>query len=261
MGTDLKDQVVVITGGGGAIGSAMAQRFAQAGARVVLADVNADSMRAVAADLAGEGAEVLQVMTDVSSLQSVEAMVAQTVSRFGRLDILVNNAGINGGPGDRKPIQEYDDSLWHKIIAIDLTGVYLCSKHAAKVMIDQGGGKIINISSIVGLTPLRLQCAFAAAKAGVINLTRAMALELAPHQIRVNCIAPGSILFEGTRNLFYANPRTAEAMLAHIPLGQPGEPMDIAGMACFLASGDAKYMTGSVVTIDGGWTVGYTRDF
>ena len=137
-----------------------------------------------------------------------------------------------------------------------------CSKPAIQQMVKQGeGGNIINIGSIVGVTPLRLQCAFTAAKAGVFNLTKAMALELAPLNIRVNGIAPGSIMFEGTRKLFYADPVKAEAMMSHIPQNRPGEPKDIAGMACFLASDDSSYMTGTINVVDGGWICGYTRDF
>jgi len=150
--------------------------------------------------------------------------------------------------------------LWDRIVSIDLNGVYYCSKAAAKQMIAQGdGGSIINIGSIVGQTPLRLQCAFTAAKAGVFNLTKTMALELAPEKIRVNGIAPGSIMFEGTRKLFYADPVKAEGIMSHIPMHCPGEPEDIAGMTCFLISEDSKYMTGSIVTIDGGWICGYNR--
>ena len=140
--------------------------------------------------------------------------------------------------------------------------MYYCSKPAILQMERQGwGGSIINIGSIVGLAPLRLQCAFTAAKAGVFNLTKAMALELAPLKIRVNAIAPGSIMFEGTRKLFYADAVKAEAMMSHIPMHRPGNPEDIAGMACFLASEDSAYMTGTVNVVDGGWICGYTRDF
>ena len=209
-----------------------------------------------------EGGEAASVICDVSSKESAENMIRQVVDLYGRVDCLVNNAGINGGPDQRKPIHEYDDELWHKIIDVDLNGVYYCSKPAIRQMEAQGqGGSIINIGSIVGLTPLRLQCAFTAAKAAVFNLSKAMALELAPLNIRVNAIAPGSIMFEGTRKLFYADTVRAEAMLSHIPQHRAGDPADIAAMTCFLASEDAGYMTGSVVTIDGGWTCGYTRDF
>lgn len=262
MKVDLLGKVVIITGGGGAIGGAMARQFCENGAKVVVAGRTAATLDAVVDEITSLGGEICAIVTDVSKKESAVHMVEETVRRFGRLDILVNNAGINGGPQFRKPIQEYDDDLWERIISIDLNGVYYCSKPAILQMIHQGeGGCIINIGSIVGLTPLRLQCAFTAAKAGVFNLTKAMALELAEHNIRVNGIAPGSILFEGTRQLFYSDPIKAEMMTSHIPQRHPGEPDDIASMTCFLASQDAKYMTGSIVTIDGGWICGYTRDF
>lgn len=262
MQVNLNGKVVIVTGGGGAIGSAMCKQFASNGAKVIAAGRTLSTLEKVVNEIRASGGEASAVRADVSDKASAENMIQETVRIYGRLDCLVNNAGINGGPEYRKPIHEYDDDLWNRIINIDLNGVYYCSKPAIKQMIAQGeGGSIINIGSIVGLTPLRLQCAFTAAKAGVFNLTKAMALELAPYEIRVNGIAPGSIMFEGTKALFYADPVKAEAMLSHIPQHRPGEPDDIAGMTCFLASEDAKYMTGSIVTIDGGWICGYTRDF
>ncbi|MGI6162167.1 MAG: SDR family NAD(P)-dependent oxidoreductase [Christensenellales bacterium] len=262
MKVDLKDKVVIVTGGGGAIGGAMCKQFAQNGAKVIVSGRTLSSLEEVVQEIKAEGGNAEAVVADVGDVKSAENMIKQTVEIYGRLDVLVNNAGINGGPEYRKPIHEYDDELWHRIINVDLNGVYYCSKYAIKQMEKQGeGGNIINIGSIVGLTPLRLQCAFTAAKAGVFNLTKAMALELAPLNIRVNGIAPGSIMFEGTKKLFYADPARAEAMLSHIPLNRPGEPDDIASMTCFLASDEAAYMTGSIVTIDGGWICGYTRDF
>jgi len=262
MKVDLNGKVVIVTGGGGAIGSAMCMQLGANGAKVVVAGRTLKTLQATVDAVKAAGGEASAVVCDVSKKESAENLIAETVRIYGRLDCLVNNAGINGGPEFRKPIHEYDDDLWDRIINIDLNGVYYCSKPAIKQMIKQGeGGSIINIGSIVGLTPLRLQCAFTAAKAGVFNLTKAMALELAPEKIRVNGIAPGSIMFEGTKALFYSDPVKAEAMMSHIPLHTPGEPDDIAGMTCFLASEDAKYMTGAVVTVDGGWTCGYTRDF
>ncbi len=259
---DLKGKVVIITGGGGAIGSAMAKQFAGNGAKVVVAGRTAATLNEVVDAIRAEGGECSSVITDVSDQKSAEEMIQKTVELYGRLDCLVNNAGINGGVEDRKPIHEYNDDLWARIINIDLNGVYYCSKPAIKQMQKQGeGGNIINIGSIVGLTPLRLQCAFTAAKAGVFNLTKAMALELAELNIRVNGIAPGSILFEGTKKLFYADPERAKALTSHIPQGKPGEPEDIASMTVFLASEESKYTTGAIITIDGGWICGYTRDF
>ena len=261
MKVDLNGKVVIVTGGGGAIGGAMCKQLAANGAKVIVAGRTMKTLQATVDEVKAAGGEATAVVADVSNPESAENMIAETVRIYGRLDCLVNNAGINGGPEFRKPIHEYDDGLWDRIVSIDLNGVYYCSKHAAKQMIAQGeGGSIINIGSIVGQTPLRLQCAFTAAKAGVFNLTKTMALELAPEKIRVNGIAPGSIMFEGTRKLFYADPVKAEGIMSHIPLHCPGEPEDIAGMTCFLASEDSKYMTGSIVTIDGGWICGYNRD-
>lgn len=262
MKVDLKDKVVIVTGGGGAIGSAMCMAFARNGAIVAVAGRTKKTLDAVVSAIEAEGGQACAVVCDVSSKESAQNMVDEVVARYGRIDCLVNNAGINGGPEQRKPIYEYDDELWHNIISIDLNGVYYCSKPVILQMKKQGtGGSIINIGSITGLTPLRLQCAFTAAKAGVFNLSKAMALELAPLNIRVNAIAPGSIMFEGTRKLFYADAERAEAILSHIPQHRAGDPEEIAGMTCFLASDEASYMTGAVVTIDGGWTCGYTRDF
>ena len=261
MKVDLNGKVAIVTGGGGAIGTAMCLQLADNGAKVVAAGRTLKTLQATVDAIKAAGGEASAVVCDVSNKESVDNLIAETVRIYGRLDVMVNNAGINGGPQYRKPIHQYDDGLWDRIVSIDLNGVYYCSKAASKQMLAQGeGGSIINIGSIVGQTPLRLQCAFTAAKAGVFNLTRTMALELAPHGIRVNGIAPGSIMFEGTRELFYANPETAAAITSHFPIGTPGEPNDIAAATCYLASDDAKFVVGAIMTVDGGWICGYNRD-
>lgn len=261
MNVDLKGKVAIVTGGGGAIGSAMCRQLAANGARVVVAGRTLKTLQATVDGIRAAGGEAVPVTADVSRTDSAENLIRETVRIYGRLDCMINNAGINGGPDDRVRVHEYSDEIWNRIVSIDLNGVYYCSKHAIRQMLAQGeGGSIINVGSIVGLTPLRLQCAFTAAKAGVFNLTKTMALELAPHNIRVNGIAPGSIMFEGTRKLFYADPVKAEGIMSHIPQHQPGEPDDIAAATCFLASDDSRYMTGSIMTIDGGWICGYNRE-
>lgn len=261
MKVNLNGKVVIVTGGGGAIGGAMCRQLAANGAKVIVTGRTLKTLEATVEDIRAAGGEATAVTADVSKKESAENLIKETVRIYGRLDCMINNAGINGGPDDRKRVYEYNDDLWERIVAIDLNGVYYCSKYAIRQMTAQGeGGSIINVGSIVGLTPLRLQCAFAAAKASVFNLTKTMALECAPKGIRVNGIAPGSIMFEGTRKLFYADPVKAEGIMSHIPQHQPGEPDDIASATCFLASDDAKYMTGSVMTIDGGWICGYNRD-
>ena len=258
---DLKERVALVTGAGGAIGSEIARVFAQNGAHIVINDINEQSGGAVASEIEGTGGRALFVQADIADGDQAAAMAEEIRRTFGRLDILVNNAGINVGPDERRPIHEFSDERWRDIIRTDLDGIYFCSKPLIGTIAESGHGRIVNIGSIVGLVPLRLQSAFAAAKAGVFNLTRAMALELAPLDITVNAIAPGSIITEGTKQLFYNDERKARAMLDHIPLGRTGTPRDIANAALFLVSDEASYMTGSTMVVDGGWTCGFARDF
>jgi NAD(P)-dependent dehydrogenase (short-subunit alcohol dehydrogenase family) len=261
MKVDLAGRTAIVTGAGGSIGEAIALALAANGANVVVNDVNEAGGMAVAEKCAALGTRSSFVHGDVSDKEQMEALAKKAEDDYGRIDILVNNAGVNVGPEGRKIISEFGDADWERIVRIDLNGIFYLSKPVSARMIRQGGGRILNISSIVGLVPLRLQSAFAAAKAGVVNLTKAMAIELAEHGIAVNCIAPGSILMEGTKALFYADPAKAERLLSHIPMHRPGRPEEIASVAAFLVSDDASYMTGSIVTVDGGWTCGFARDF
>lgn len=261
MKIDLTGRTALVTGGYGAIGAAMCRKFVSAGANVVIVGRNSEKGLEFEKELKGLGAKALYIQGDVSDKKSMEDMCAKALQAFGKIDILVNNAGINVSADRRGPIHEFDDDDWQNIINTDLNGVYYCSKPVIRHMAEQKYGRIINVSSIVGLVPLRNQCAFTAAKAGVVNLTKAMAIELAPYGILVNGICPGSIMFEGTRNLFYKDKEKADRMLSHIPLGRPGEPEEIAGATVFLSSDEATYMTGNIMTIDGGWTCGFARDF
>jgi NAD(P)-dependent dehydrogenase (short-subunit alcohol dehydrogenase family) len=261
MTVDLKDRVVIITGAGGAIGRAMAVDFARNGAKVIAAGRTPATLETTVTEIKSAGGEAAVIQADVSDRVSAAALIGETVKKYGRLDVLVNNAGINGGPEYRKKIHEYSDELWDRIMSTDLNGVYYCSKPAVNYMIEHGGGSIINISSIAGVIPLRLQCAFTAAKAGVINLSKAMAIELAEYKIRVNVICPGSVLSDDLKVLFYNDKERTERILSHIPMSRPGIPEEISSLTCFLASDDASYITGSVNIADGGWTCGYARDF
>ena len=256
MDLKLKDKVVIVTGGGGAIGSAISKSFAQEGAKVVVTGRTQKTLDAIVDEITAAGGTAAAVTCDVSSKESCEACIEKVVDLFGSVDVLINNAGINGGPEYRKKIYDYDDDLWDRIMGCDLNGVYYMSKYALRQMRKQETkGNIINISSIAGVLPLRLQVAFTAAKAGVINMSKAMAIELADEGIRVNVICPGSVMFELTRKLFYANKETADKMMAAIPMHRPGEPEDIGAATCFLASDAlASYITGDVMVIDGGWT-------
>ncbi len=262
MKVNLEGKVAIVTGSGRGIGRAIALSFAENGADVVVnCYTRVSEGIKVVSEIESLGRKSLFIKADVSDPKQVNDFMSRVVENFSRIDVLVNNAGINVLLEGRVPIQNFSETDWDRIINVDLKGVFLCSKSVAQQMIKQRGGKIINISSVAGIVPLRLQSAYVAAKAGVINLTRSMALELAQHNINVNAIAPGSILTEGTTTLFYSDPKKAEKILSSIPLKRPGTPQDIANAALFLASEDSNYVTGSVLVVDGGWTAGYTRDW
>ena len=263
MKIDLADKVVVITGAACGIGKACAKLMLENSARVIISDINESEGKKTVAELSAFG-RCEFIHTDVSNKESVERLVESVVKRFKKIDIFVNNAGINV-IRNRVNISEYPSEDWEKILGVDLNGVFYCSRAVSRVMIKQKGGRIINIGSVFGNIPARKQIAFVAAKAAVHNLTKAMALELAPYGINVNAIAPGSILTEATKELFYekdaAQADMIERMLSHVPLGRPGNVEDIANAVLFLSGQESKYITGHILTVDGGWTCGYARDF
>ena len=260
MQVDLQGKVALVTGAGRGIGQAIADALAANGARVVYSDIDFDAVRGAAERTEGS----LALLLDVAEPEQTQRGVAATLEAYGRLDILVNNAGINT-LRHRVNVDQFPLDEWERIVRVDMTGLFLMSQAAAAPMLRQGSGRIINIASVAGLVPLRLQSAFVAAKAGVINLTRSMALELGPQGILVNGIAPGSILTEGTKQLFYGEDGKfrdfASALLAHIPVGRPGTPEEVAHAALFLAAPESSYINGHILTVDGGWTAGYSREF
>jgi len=260
MKINLEGKVALVTGAARGLGRAIAEALAANGARVVYADIDIETARQAAASSPGS----LALPMDVTNNAQVEGVVAETVRTFGHLDILVNNAGVNT-LHHRVNVDQFPLDEWDRIVRVDLTGLFYVSRAAAKPMLQQKSGRIINIASIVGLVPLRLQSPFVAAKAGVVNLTKSMALELGPQGVLVNCIAPGSILTDGTKQLFYGADGKfsdrVQAMLAHVPLGRPGTPEEIAHAALFLAAPESSYINGAILTVDGGWTAGYAREF
>jgi NAD(P)-dependent dehydrogenase (short-subunit alcohol dehydrogenase family) len=264
MHVDLNGQVALVTGGAQGIGRAIVDSLAANGAAVAIVDLEAEAAAEAAREVTQAGHRAIALAGDVADPSRITSVVADVVRQLGPISILVNNAGINTSK-NRKPIHEYDDDDWHRILRVDLTGVFVVSKAIVPGMIERGGGRIVNIASVAGLVPLRLQTAFVAAKAGVVNVSRSMALELGPHGILVNCVAPGSVLTRGTRALFYGNEggqtEMAKSLLAHVPLGRPGEPEEVAHAVTFLVAPQASYITGAVLTVDGGWTAGYTRDW
>lgn len=258
MKCNLEGKVSLVTGAARGIGQQIANRFAANGSQVVFTDVLKE-VHASAAQVRQRAFEM-----NVTDPEQIDSVIGQVVQEFGRIDILVNNAGINTLK-HRVTIDEFPKSEWDRILAVDLNGVFQVSQVASRVMRAQGAGRIINIASIAGLVPLRLQCAFIAAKAGVVNLTKGMAIELGQFGILVNGIAPGSTLTEGTKQLFYGEGGkfhdNVQRLLDHIPLGRPGTVDEIAVGALFLADPENSYMNGHILTIDGGWTAGYSRDF
>jgi NAD(P)-dependent dehydrogenase (short-subunit alcohol dehydrogenase family) len=257
---NLEGQVALLTGAARGIGQAIADALAGNGARVVYADIDL----ATAEQSAAKSPGALAMRMDVTRETEIDSVVAEILKQGGRLDILVNNAGVNT-LAHRVNIDQFPTDEWERILRVDLTGLFQVSRVAARVMLTRKAGRIINIASVLGLVPARLQCPFVAAKAGVINLTKAMALELGVQGVLVNCIAPGSILTEGTRKLFYGTNGEfhdrVQAMLAHIPLGRPGTCAEVAQAALFLAAPESSYINGAVLAVDGGWLAGYLREF
>ena len=243
MSTSHEGKVVVVTGAGNGIGKAIALRFAQAGARVAVNDVDALRAEEVTKEILDEGGSAMTVVADVSSGDEVREMFEKALKNYESVDVLVNNAGLIS---PMLHFFEADESWWRRIIDVNLTGHFLCSQQAARIMAKKGNGVIINMSSGGATRAHRAFCAYDASKGGIEALTRAMALDLGPYGIRVCALMPGSIDTEGmdedARRLRGEN----------IPLGYPGDPNDMAGPALFLASEDASYITGDVIKVDGG---------
>jgi len=232
---DLRGRCVLVTGAASGIGRACALAFAAAGARVAAADVDGDGLTAL-------GDAVLPVVADVREPAQVQDMVAATAAAFGRLDVAVNNAGV---PGPYRPLWEYTEDDVAAVLAVDLVGVWRCLKFEARPMIEQGGGCVVVVSSMLAEVGMAENAVYTAAKHGVHGLTRAAALELAPYGVRVNAVAPGVTRTGMTSGV-------SDDLLADVPLGRIAEPDEIADAVLWLAG--ASYVTGSVVTVDGGYT-------
>lgn len=264
MQVNLQGLTAIVTGGAHGIGRAICAALAANGARVAIVDVDSGGANATALELDPSRSTVRAYAADVSDAASMEAAVAGAVADLGPIGALVNNAGINT-LHERRPIQDYAREDWDRILRVDLTGVFVVSQAVLGGMLQAGQGRIVNIASVAGLVPLRLQTAYVAAKAGVVNLTKSMALELGPEGILVNCVAPGSILTRGTQALFYDSSGSysekAASLLSHVPLGRPGTPEEIAHAVLFLIAPESSYINGAVLTVDGGWTAGYTREW
>lgn len=254
---DLTDQVALVTGAGSGLGKAFAEALAEAGAKVVCVDINPET----AAESAGAiheacGVETLPITTDVTKEAEVAAMMKEVEEKFNRLDILVNNAGLSGNPA---LIHEMSFAEWNKVVAVNLNGVFLCTREAAKLMVAQKKGKIINIASVwgvIGTSGVAPLPQYAATKGAVVNFTREAALEYAPMGIKVNCIAPGFFggtnITEGWDDAFIKN--FMETAPNIIPTKQFGEPGDLKGTVIYLASSASDAVTGHILLVDNGIT-------
>ena len=251
----LKDKVALITGGAAGIGKATAQRFVEEGARVVICDVNPEAGAATLEEL-GPNAAFYQV--NVVDRQEVQAWVDAVVEEYGRVDILVNNAGVLRDNmlvkvKDGELVKQMPEADFDLVIAVNLKGVFNCTQAVAPYMIQQGGGVILNASSVVGLDGNFGQTNYVATKAGVIGLTKVWARELGRSGIRVNAVAPG---FIGTEMVMQMPERILEGMVKRVPLGRLGEPRDVADAYLFLASDEASFVSGAVLRVDGAIVVG-----
>jgi NAD(P)-dependent dehydrogenase (short-subunit alcohol dehydrogenase family) len=245
-------KVALITGAGGGIGRAVALAFGKHGAAVAVADLDAAAADETAALVEKDGGRSLALSTDVTRSEQVEAMVADALRRFGRLDIAVNNAGIEGSP--RVPVADYAQDTWDAVIAVNLSGVFLCMKHELPALVKTRGA-IVNMASVAGLSGSRIGAAYHASKHGVIGLTKGAARENAEHGVRINAVAPAVIETAMAQRLGLVDSPAAARVLAAHPLGRLGTPQDVAAAVLWLCSDAAGFVTGHTLPIDGGMLI------
>jgi NAD(P)-dependent dehydrogenase (short-subunit alcohol dehydrogenase family) len=253
----LQDRVAIVTGAGQGIGAATAQLMATEGAKVVVSDVNDTTGHEVVEAITSGGGQAAYVRCDVSDVDEVKALMAQTEELFGGLDILHNNAGVHETNFTTEQAQSYElsEEIWDKVVQINLKGTWMCSKYAVPLLEKSGHGAIVNASSIGGLIGYPMGSAYGPSKAGVVQLTRVMALELAPKSIRVNCYAPGNTDTPMVSKYYSTAPPGEQEMIKAQLLGthmfnRLGEPEEVARLVVFLASDESSMMTGSCTTID-----------
>lgn len=245
----LKDKVAIVTGGGSGIGRGVCLAFAREGAQVAVVDLNLPGAQDTVAEVEAAGRRGMAVQTDVSDPIQVQAMVAAALAAFGRIDVLFNGAGIISPTS----LLDTTAELWDRILTVNLRGQFLCLQAVGRVMVAQGSGKIINISSILASQGRVNRGAYGASKAGIISLTQTAAVELGPLGVHVNAIAPGSIETPFAQSA-PSSPEVTQRKLAAIPLRRRGTPEDLMGPAVFLACAESDYVTGTVLTVDGGFT-------
>ncbi|MEI2405079.1 SDR family NAD(P)-dependent oxidoreductase [Niallia taxi] len=249
----LDGKVAIVTGAAMGMGLATAKLFAEAKAKVVVADFNEEKGQAAVAEIEAAGGTAYFVKVDISKSEQVQNLVAKTVEKFGRLDVAVNNAALTP---DNAPAAEFDEAYWDRLISVDLTGTALCMKYELQQMIKQGeGGSIINISSVSGFRPQPNNIAYVAAKHGVVGMTKVAALENGPLNIRVNTVAPGATDTPMLRGSLEETGQTEEEFAPQLSLlGRFGQPIEIAQASLWLASDQSSYVTGTTIHADAGYT-------
>jgi 3-oxoacyl-[acyl-carrier protein] reductase len=250
----LANEVAIVTGGAQGIGRAVAMRLAGEGAAVAILDANEAGAQATAAALVADGRQAIGLACNVTSREQVRIAIAAVLAEFGRLSVLVNNAGIVR----RAHFLDVTDALWAEILGVNLTGAFIVAQESAHAMVTRGSGRIVNMASVAAEIAHGDQTAYSVSKAGIAAMTRNMAFDLAPFGICVNAIAPGTIATDFALDTLSEEARARR--LQRIPLGRFGDTADVAAVAAFLASADAAYITGAVVTIDGGLAMGGVRD-
>jgi len=251
----LQGKVVLITGAGSGIGREAALLFASEGAKIVAADLNGDSVEAVAAEIGSAGGDAMDLPVNVTKAESVEEMVALAEEAFGRVDVLYNNAGVF--PAADGSVLDTSEAVWDQVMNVNLKGVFLCCKHGIPALLRAGGGSIINVASFVALVGAAVpQIAYTASKGGVLSMTREIAVEFARKNIRANALCPGPVETPLLAPLL-TDPERRQRRLVHIPPGRFAQASEIARAALFLASDDSSYVNGATFVVDGGITAAY----
>ena len=246
----LDGRVSIVTGGSKGLGEAMAMALAKAGSKVVVVSRNLEGSQQVTSRISdATQQETLALKVDVTRKADVDQMAKEIVARFGRIDVLVNNAGVN----IRKPLLETEELDWETVIQVNLKGPMLCSRAVGQIMVGQRSGSIINMASMMSFVSIAGRASYSTSKSGLVGMTRALALEWAPYNVRVNALCPGPFVTPMNKALL-ENRETRDFFISRIPLGRFGNPQELDGAVVFLASDASSFVTGSTLVIDGGWT-------